>query len=361
MPLPLRTSRLTIRPLGAGDAADVLAVYGDPVVLRHWNSAPLDDPHEAAAWAARQGERHRSLGFAQWHVSRRDDGAFVGCLGLQPLGDEVEILYALQPRSWGHGFAAEAGRAALRYAFLEAGLPRVVAIAREANERSLRVLERLAMRPRGTATHWDSEWLEYGLTAEAWRDGRAVVSPPLPTARLELRRFVPGDLEGLARVFGDPDVMRFVGESREPLDAARLAASQESVLEHWRAHGFGPLTLVERASGRVVGEAGLQLLEHGPDVELTYTLARAVWGRGYATEAARAVLRWAFAGLRLPRVVAVTWPQNTASVRVVRKLGLAPRGMRRCYGGELAEYDLQMGEWRRRGDAPAGRLETPVG
>ena len=70
-----------------------------------------------------------------------------------------------------------------------------------------------------------------------------------------------------------------------------------------------------------MGEAGLQVLEAGPDVELGYTLARAAWGRGYATEAARAVLRWGFAGLRLPRVVAVADPANAASLHVLDKLG----------------------------------------
>ena len=85
---------------------------------------------------------------------------------------------------------------------------------------------------------------------------------------------------------------------------------------------------MERASGRLVGEAGLQPLDGGPDVELTYTLARAAWGRGYATEAARAVLRWAFAGLLLPRVEAVADPGNHASLRVLEKAGMVPLGPR---------------------------------
>jgi len=55
MPLPLRTARLTIRPLSADDAGDVCSVYGDPLVLRLWNSHPLEDVAEAAAWAAAQG------------------------------------------------------------------------------------------------------------------------------------------------------------------------------------------------------------------------------------------------------------------------------------------------------------------
>jgi ribosomal-protein-alanine N-acetyltransferase len=152
-------------------------------------------------------------------------------------------------------------------------------------------------------------------------------------------------------VFGDAEVMRFVGESRRPLDAAAVAASQAVVQEHWRTHGFGPLAVVERAGGRVVGEAGLQVLEDGPDVELTYTFARADWGRGYATEAARAVLRWAFAVLRLPRIVAVARPQNAASLRVMEKAGMLRQGERSCYGAVLLECAVRLGDWRRRGEA----------
>ena len=104
-----------------------------------------------------------------------------------------------------------------------------------------------------------------------------------------------------------------------------------------------------------MGEAGLQALEGGPDVELTYTLARAVWGRGYATEAARAILVWGFAGLRLRRLVAVAYPGNTASVRVLEKLGMAPQGTRFCYGAVLAEHALTVDEWRAGGPSEGRR------
>ena len=95
-----------------------------------------------------------------------------------------------------------------------------------------------------------------------------------------------------------------------------------------------------------MGEAGLQYLEAGPDIELGYTLARAAWGRGYATEAARAVLRWGFAGLRLHRIVAVADPANAASLHVLEKLGMTRRGRRECYGAVMAEHALSLGAWR---------------
>jgi RimJ/RimL family protein N-acetyltransferase len=193
MPLPLRTARLTVRPLAADDASDVLSVYGDPLVLRFWASDPLRDVAEATGWAAAQGCLHQSRGFAQWHLSETAGGRFVGCLGLQPLGHEVELLYALVPGAWGRGYATEAGLAALAYGFEEAGLERVVGIAREANEASVHVLRKLGLRLLGLTEYWGSEWAKYELTAGEWRAEQEAATPPLHTDRLDLRRLSVGD------------------------------------------------------------------------------------------------------------------------------------------------------------------------
>ena len=148
--------------------------------------------------------------------------------------------------------------------------------------------------------------------------------------------------------------MRFVGSERKPLTGDALRVLMRTADGHWSQHGFGLLAIAERESGRVVGEAGLQVLEAGPDIELGYTLRHAAWGRGYATEAARAVLYWAFAGLRLERVVAVADPANEASLHVLDKLGMRRLGMRYCYGTQMVEAALSLSEWRAlAGPAPA--------
>jgi len=356
MPFPLVTRRLTIRPLTAADGADVYAVFATPEVMRYWNSAPPRDLAEAGEWAAYLEDMQRRLGYAQWRVSGRAGDRLVGIAGLQPLdgGPEVEITYALAPSGWGAGYATEAGAAALEFAFSEAGLERVVGIAKLAKAASVRVLEKLGLRSLGEAAYWGKTWAKYMVTAADWRAERAAATPPLRTERLELRRFTAADLEPLLDVFGDPAVMRFVGEERRPLRADGVRALVAAADAHWDEHGFGLLAVVERATGRVVGEAGLQLLEAGPDIELGYTLARAAWSRGYATEAARAVLRWGFAGLRLHRVVAVADPANAASLQVLDKLGMARLGMRDCYGARMAEHGLSLAAWRAAvGPAPA--------
>jgi RimJ/RimL family protein N-acetyltransferase len=356
MSFPLRTRRLSVRPLTAADGADVYAVFASPEVMRYWNSPPPADLAVAGEWAAHLADMHRRLGYAQWRVSERVSGRLVGIAGLQPLdgGPDVELTYAFVPAAWGRGLATEAGAASLRYAFEEAGLERVVGIARRENGASLTVLRKLGLRALGEAEYWGKRWEKYELAAADWRAEQAAARPPLRTERLELRRFAGADLGPLLTAFGDPRVMRFVGADRKPLTGGGVRVLMRTADGHWADHGFGLLAVVDRASGHVVGEAGLQLLEGGPDVEIGYTLARAAWGRGFATEAARAVLHWAFAGLRLERVVAVADPANAASLHVLDKLGMRRVGMRRCYGAQMVESALSLSEWRSlAGPAPA--------
>ena len=202
------------------------------------------------------------------------------------------------------------------------------------------------MRALGEAEYWGKRWAKYEVAAADWRAERAAARPPLLTERLELRRFTAADLEPLLGVFGDPEVMRYVGAERRPLRRSQVSALMSRSGADWSEHGFGLLAVTERETGRLLGEAGLQHLEAGPDIELGYTLARAAWGGGYATEAARAVLRWGFAGLRLHRIVAVADPANASSLRVLDKLGMTRRGRRECYGAVMEEHALSLAAWR---------------
>jgi len=96
-------------------------------------------------------------------------------------------------------------------------------------------------------------------------------------------------------------------------------------MSHHAEHGFSKWAVVERASGTVIGECGLQYLDGGPDIELGYKLARAHWGHGFAAEAAQACLGWALAE-RPERVVAIADPANARSARVLDKIGMVREG-----------------------------------
>jgi RimJ/RimL family protein N-acetyltransferase len=124
--------------------------------------------------------------------------------------------------------------------------------------------------------------------------------------------------------------MRFSGGGAHTAEGTRERV--RGLVEHQERHGFSKWGVRERASGELVGDCGIQLLEGGPDVELGFHLRRSVWGRGYATEAARACLDAAFAGLGLDEVIAIVAPGNAASVRVLEKIGMRPAGEREALG-----------------------------
>jgi RimJ/RimL family protein N-acetyltransferase len=160
----------------------------------------------------------------------------------------------------------------------------------------------------------------------------------LETARLRLRPFTPRDREAIHAVYADPAVMRFVGNG-----AHRSLEETDSALRIYgdvlARRGYSFLAVCERDGGALIGDGGLfPLGGQGPDVELGYTLARAAWGKGYATELGRALVDHAFGVLGVPRVVAQVEPENAASRHVLEKLGMTERELRTAYGRPHAFY-----------------------
>lgn len=146
------------------------------------------------------------------------------------------------------------------------------------------------------------------------------------TPRLRLRQFTPSDQPALLRVFGDPEVMRF-GDGAQPPEY--VDGWLTSCSHSYERRGYGPWAMVEKGSDEMIGYCGLFYypdINGRPEVEIGYRLARAWWGRGYATEAVTAARDYAFHTLGLPRLVALIDPTNTSSIRVAEKAGMRHKG-----------------------------------
>jgi RimJ/RimL family protein N-acetyltransferase len=165
------------------------------------------------------------------------------------------------------------------------------------------------------------------------------VKPALATARLELRPFAADDIDDLHSMDGDARVMRFLGNGLPP----RSRAECEAALARMRAAyderpGFGLLHGSRRDDGAFVGGCGLFGVPDDDQIEIAYRLPVSQWGRGYATEMARAVLAHGFGTLKLVRVIGLTWPENVASQRVLEHIGMVREGSGRYYGREMFRY-----------------------
>lgn len=167
-----------------------------------------------------------------------------------------------------------------------------------------------------------------------------MTGPVVVTARLHLRELDPGDYDDIRALDADPDVQWWRGARtiapQETRDFLVAVAAERALVP--RPRWLLGITVPPERS--VVGTCWL--LCHWPDwlgAEVGYQLGRPHWGRGYATEALRAVVAWGFGTLGLRRIWARVNPGNTASCRVVEKAGLRREGLlRRC------EYAA--GEWR---------------
>jgi [ribosomal protein S5]-alanine N-acetyltransferase len=148
---------------------------------------------------------------------------------------------------------------------------------------------------------------------------------PLPvpdpqTARMRGARPQPEDAEFLAALLGDPLVGATLGGTRAPEEAAEILEMHRA---HWVREGFGYWIWRQLATGEPVARGGMQraTVEGEPVVELGWAVRSDHWGQGLATELGAAVLATA-AGIGLSQVVAYTLPHNTASRRVMEKLGM---------------------------------------
>jgi ribosomal-protein-alanine N-acetyltransferase len=165
----------------------------------------------------------------------------------------------------------------------------------------------------------------------------------LETERLLLRHFTPGDLDDVAALYGDPEVMRYIGngatKTREQV-AAMMELFFTDNRRSWSPETLARLPQLGRAierdahfslwatiykpDNRLIGRCGLLAwdLDGRKEVEVGYILARKYWGRGLASEAARASRDYGFGTLDFDRLVSIILPANVASQRVAQKNGM---------------------------------------
>lgn len=186
----------------------------------------------------------------------------------------------------------------------------------------------------------------------------------LETERLILRRFTMDDVDNLFNLDSDPEVMRFLtGGPGTPRDEIARDYIPAYLSYYERFEGYGFWAAIEKATGEFLGWFHFRPQPDDPpdQPELGYRLRKDAWGKGYATEGSRALIRKGFANLDVQRVVASTYQDNLGSRRVMEKSGmtlvrsyrLSPEEMLEMYGiadsdifpGNDVEYAITKIEW----------------
>jgi RimJ/RimL family protein N-acetyltransferase len=144
----------------------------------------------------------------------------------------------------------------------------------------------------------------------------------LETERLSLREMTTADAPVLVEILNEPAFIEFVADRgvRTVADAEKFI--EEKFLASYAQHGFGFYMVELKGSGEPIGMCGLIKRETLEDVDIGFSIFERFWGKGYATEAARALMQHGLTRLGLPRIVGVTAPHNERSAAVLEKLGL---------------------------------------
>lgn len=165
----------------------------------------------------------------------------------------------------------------------------------------------------------------------------------LKTERLLLRHFCSSDLDAYAEMCGDPEVMRYIGNGM-PLSREDSWRNMALIVGHWQLRGYGLWAVELQETGDMVGRVGIWNPEGWPGMEVGWMLRRAYQGNGYAIEAARASLGYAFTELDQSHMISLIQPGNAASIRVAERLGEKLEGRMTLFDQEVLLYGIHRSE-----------------
>jgi len=153
------------------------------------------------------------------------------------------------------------------------------------------------------------------------------------TERLILRRFTPQDEQEYADIMTNPNVYCYLGTG-QGIPREQIGRFIDNLEMTW-GYGLGVYAVIEQASGKLIGHCGVRGLPCGRK-EILYAYGEDVWGKGYATEAAKAVLQ----NHNQRPLIAVSYPENPASIGVIKKLGFRHVGQEEMFGKILESFIL---------------------
>lgn len=163
----------------------------------------------------------------------------------------------------------------------------------------------------------------------------------LETTRLILRPMLDSDFDALHLIFTDPKVMASFNEA--PFTREQMQHWLQRNLDHQKEFGYGLFSVILKETGELIGDCGLEQMEVNgiQAAELGYDFRSEFWNQGYASEAAAAVLNFAFHVLKLPMLISLIRTGNLASKRVAEKVGMTLKEEFTRYGNRYWKYSIK--------------------
>ncbi len=338
----IETPRLRLRPFHERDLDELARLNADPRVAQFLGTGQTLDRVQTWQQLALIYGHQQLRGYTLLAIEDRASGKFIGRSGLwYPIDwPMIEVGWVIDPAHQGQGLATEAARAMLSWCFENLPIDEICSLILPENASSTRVAQKLG------ATHGGQQRV-FGKQANLWLHhrpqeiARPTQAPLLvePTENFEilshrfrLRPFRERDLDELARLYADPDVMRYIAEGKT-LDRGLAWRALAGFLGQRELRGYATWAIEDQRTGVFVGECGPSFREDLPSIEIGWLVDPRRQGQGIATEVARAAIDWCFAHLEVDRLCSVIHPDNAASIRVALKLGAERQGQIPIFGG----------------------------
>jgi RimJ/RimL family protein N-acetyltransferase len=163
--------------------------------------------------------------------------------------------------------------------------------------------------------------------------------PTLSTPRLVLRPWLLEDADTLFLILQEPDILKFFPPTTFTLDKTQRYIQHQ--LRHWQERGYGHWAVTKKDDQSVLGWCGLEYLPETDENEVAYLLSHRVWGRGFATEAAQAAMRFGLETTGLEAIIGLVHPENIGSIHVLEKCGLSFVDRKVYWGLEMCRYRIE--------------------
>lgn len=338
-PVVLETERLRLRPFEAKDVDRLCELAGAEEVYR----TTLNIPHpylraDAEAWIIKVTEMRADGTAATFGVTLKGADELIGAVGLtiRREHDRAELGFWMGVPYWNMGYTTEAARAVLGYGFDSLRLERIFAGHISGNDASGRVQQKIGLQREGVLRHHFKKAgayvddVVYAMTREQWVARQAQVGPgEVRTERLVLRPVRADDVDAMMAINSDERVAAGVLSVAHPY-TRRDAIGHLTKLLASNASGAANTWMI-MMDGEAVGTCGFDVNERHLGGMMGYTIRPDLWGKGLATEAVGAMLRYGFEMRDPPmhRLYADHFPENAASGRVCEKAGMVREGVQR--------------------------------